>query len=67
MKKNLIGFKRDNYSHALVNVDHDGLKSYIRSREQSLKIKSMSAEVGSMKKEIASLKNIIQTIFSKLN
>jgi hypothetical protein len=66
MKKTLFGFKRDNYSHALVNVDHDGLKSYIRSRDQALKIKNMTAEMGAMKQEINSLKSIIQNIFSKL-
>jgi len=64
---NLQGFKRDHYSRALINVDHQGLNSYIKSREQAIKIKNMSAEMGILRKELSSLKGIIQNIFSKLN
>lgn len=67
--ENNPGYLRDMQTHAIINVDNEGLLAYKRQREhiskQESEISTLSQDINNIKQEMQDIKQLLAAILDK--
>lgn len=59
------GYARDPRNHALINTNNDAYKTYMKLRDEKLKVKNLTEQVDSLQSQFDEMKNLLQTLVNK--
>lgn len=57
-------YRRDPYSKAIINTDHDEYRKYIQQRNQAIQLQNVTKEVNALKKDIGDIKGMLQQLIN---
>ena len=59
------GYVRDLRNNALINTNNDAYKTYMKLRDEKLKVKNLTEQVDSLQSQFDEMKNLLQTLVNK--
>ena len=59
------GYARDLRNNALINTNNDAYKTYMKLRDEKLKVKNLTEQVDSLQSQFDEMKNLLQTLVNK--
>jgi uncharacterized coiled-coil DUF342 family protein len=59
------GYARDPRNHSLINTNNDAYKTYMKLRDEKLKVKNLTEQVDSLQSQFDEMKNLLQTLVNK--
>jgi hypothetical protein len=58
-------FRREEFSKALINADHESLKAYKIRRQKDKKITDLETDINKMKDDISEIKTLLVQILNR--
>jgi hypothetical protein len=55
-----LKFRRDDFSHGLLNADAEGLMAYRNRRRKSLRMQELETELTSVKQELEEIRRLLE-------